>query len=212
MYKGKRLKQRTSGKRLGVLLVSLALLATVSVGGTLAYLVAEDEPVVNTFTLSSIPNEIVEDFDGEVKSNVKIKNTSTTAPAYIRAMVVASWVEVDADGQTTGNVYGVAPVEGTDYSMEWRKDGWAEGADGYYYYTSAVGAGEETGILFTDCQLSDEANQPIGHKLVIEIIAQSIQADGVDADGKTPVELAWGIEAARLVGAVDAESSEGGEG
>ena len=207
MYKGKRLMQRTYGKRFGLLLVSLVLLATVSVGGTLAYLVAEDEPVVNTFELQTVPNSIHEDGFGEgdsnqVKDNVQIRNDSEHASAYIRAAVVANWVKPDGEGGY--NVYGKTLTENTDYEVKWRPDmdgaqdgcqnGWIKGEDGYHYFTKSVEAGALTDVLLTNCKVKDGVTPPEGCTLSVEIMAQSIQAGGEDADGNKPVVLAWGSE------------------
>lgn len=222
MYKGKRVKRGVSRKKPALLVASLALLLSVSVMGTLAFLVAKSGTVTNTFTLEKVPNEVVEDITSEpgTKNDVAIKNKGT-ADAYIRAAVVATWAKTDANGNVLG-YSGIAPVFGKDYTWCASNDSGAEGTynttdwtfredDGFYYYKGKVGAGESTEILFTKCSVLNGANVPEGYVLSVEIMGQSIQADGVDADG-TPVELAWGIEAARLVGAVDAESSEGGEG
>ena len=78
--------------------------------------------------------------------------------------------------------------------MEWHRNNgvWEQGSDGYYYYKSKVSADNETSILFTGCKLADGAKAPDGYYLSVEIVAQSIQADGTDASGNHPVTLAWG--------------------
>ena len=201
MYRGKRLKKYSipaSLKRSPVLVAALAVTLLVTVAGTFAFLVDDDGPVKNQFIPSSVPNKVVEEFDGEVKDNVVIKNEGNI-DAYIRAAVVVNWVDKD------GNIYGTAPVEGEDgdYSMTWSglatNGGWAKGLDGFYYYLSRVVPDGTTNVLFTDCKpLVDNTtqttlNQPEGYSLSVEIVAQSIQADGVDAAGEHPVVLAWGV-------------------
>jgi len=218
MYMGKRVKRGASRKKPALLVASLALLLSVSVAGTLAFLVAKSGTVTNTFELTSPTIEVEEDFDGEVKSNVMIKNTGT-ADAYVRAAVVATWVKKNGDAY---DVYGTAPVFGKDYIWydsnadgaddEYNKANWTfREADGFYYYEGRVEAGKATEILFTKCSVMENADIPEGYTLSVEIIAQSIQADGMgknDAgEEKTPVELAWGYEAAVLVGAVSAGSA-----
>lgn len=189
MYKGKRIKPFEFAKRRILLLASILLLVTGSVAGTLAYVATETGPVTNTFEVVPIPNRVAEDFDGREKNDVAIKNDSVKS-AYIRATVIATWVgEPDDDGNPT--VYAGNPVAGTDYSITWTKDGWVE-YDGYYYYTQPVDAGDETGILFTNCEQLKAA--PTGYKLSIEIMGQSIQADGVDSNGVKPVVLAWSVD------------------
>ncbi len=198
MYNGKFAKQSGNvcrgRKRTGAVVLSFLLLLTFTIGGTLAYLVTTSEEIENTFTPSYVDNEIKEDFKDKdtEKNNVKVKNTGDI-PAYIRATVIAYWQNTETNLPYGGQV----PVETEDYTMIWTKDGWKKGEDGYYYYLSPVAAGEETGVLFTACKPIAE-KVPEGYTLVVEVLAQSIQADGVDASGKKPVELAWGIDPATL--------------
>lgn len=196
MYKGKRVRRGVSRKKPALLVASLALLLSVSVMGTLAFLVAKSGTVTNTFTLDTVPIKVYEDIETEsgTKNDVRIENVGT-AKAYIRAKVIATWAEVDDNNEPTGNIYGVVPAEGTDYSITWSKEGWEQGADGYYYYTEkAIAPTEKTGKLFTGCALKSGVTPPAeNYVLSVEIIAQSIQAGGEDADGNKPVVQAWGL-------------------
>ena len=199
MYKGKRCK---STKNIW-LMASVVMILAVAIGGTVAYIATSAGPVENTFTLGQVPITVVEDFNGNVKNDVKIKNMGDV-DAYIRATVIANWVD------SQGNIYGEKPVKCTceagstdcthDYTITYPTDTcWTE-EGGYYYYTSDVAPNELTGVLFTDC--SEVAGKaPEGYTLSVEILAQSIQADGKNASGQTPVELAWGEAAANAVGA-----------
>lgn len=150
------------------LLASLLLVVGVTVGGTLAYIVADSDPVENTFTPSKVTTYVEEDIDTNVKKNVRIQNSGDTT-AYIRAAVVVTWQDKD------GNVLGEKPVEGEDYNITWTKNGWAEGDDGFYYYLSSVAAGGETRVLFTDCT-PVEGRAPEGYSLAVEIIGSGIQS------------------------------------
>ncbi|MBR4410009.1 MAG: hypothetical protein IKT31_01685, partial [Firmicutes bacterium] len=149
-----------------------------------AYLVDSSDVVKNTFTAGEVPNEVVEEIENNVKNNVAIANTGTV-DAYARAAVVVNWLDAD------GNVSSKKPAEGADYSMNWRglSDGWVKGADGYYYYTQPVAPNNGvTSVLFTGCA---PLASPEGLKLSVEIMAQTIQADGMD--GSTPVVVeVWG--------------------
>lgn len=189
MYKGKRVKSNFLGKRPLLLLVSLLMLVSVSVVGTLAYLADATNPVTNTFSIGQVSSVVEEDFDGDVKNNVAVKNTGSV-PVYVRAMVVATWVEVDSNGKPTGSVYPVAPAEDADYSMEWTMNGWVKNnSDGFYYYTQPIAAGVSTGELFTNCEQLKPAPAD-GYRLSIEILTQSIQADGMGDEVKT-YQQAW---------------------
>lgn len=199
MYRGKRYK-RTNKKPI-LLLVSMILVLTVAVGGSLAYLVTQTGIVQNSFTVQQVPIEINETFNGKEKSNVTIKNISdedggTGDPgtdAYIRAAVVANWVDKE------GNVYGQAPEFEEDYVFKTPSKMWILSDDGYYYYKEAVEAGESTEVLMDTCISRKDA--PVGYTLSVEILAQSIQANGPDGT-ESAIYKAWGASAARVVGEV----------
>ena len=168
-----------------LMLLSLVLILGLAVGGTIAYLFTSDGPVENTFTPNQAPNRVLEDLNNGVKNKVRIQNISEI-DTYIRAAVLVNWKD-DA-----GNVYGVAPKEGDDYTITWcgiDDKRWVK-SDGYYYYLDRVSSDEETAALFTACSVEDEA--PTGYYLCVEIVAQSIQADGTDENEQHPVTLAWG--------------------
>lgn len=182
-------------EKTGVLLLSFTVLIVVVIGGTLSLLLAKDSPIKNMFSPSKIPNEITETTENNVKENVKVKNNGEV-DAYVRAAIVVTWAEVDANGDPTGNIYGIIPEEGVgkDYLLILAENsGWEKGPDGYYYYTSKVSANEETAVLISKCETLTTATQPEGYILSVEIIGQSIQADGVDSDNKHPVELVWPV-------------------
>ena len=160
------MKKKTIG-----LLVSLVLLLTVSVGATLAFLIDQTDPLPNTFTPSEVTVQVNETFNGTTKSNVSIKNTGDTE-AYIRAAIVVTWQNA------AGEVYGV-PVESGDYTLTLSTtDGWdIETTDGYYYYTSPVAPGTNTGILIDSCTAGTKPEGiPNDYYLSVEIIASGIQS------------------------------------
>lgn len=169
-------------KRSLVLVVSVLALVLAVAGGTLAWLSANTTPVTNTFTPAQVSCTVEETFENNVKSNVKIKNTSNI-DAYIRAYVVVTWKDAQ------GNVYGKLPVKNTDYTMTGPETGWEE-KDGYYYYTSPVAAnGGLTGVLISECKLNEGVMPPAdGYSLSVEIIAEAIQSQPDSA-----VQQAWGV-------------------
>ena len=183
MYTGKYNNNKWFHKRNLILAASLLLLITVVVSGTVAWITSNTDNVVNEFTLTSVPNEVVEKFDGNTKTEVKIKNTSVDVPAYIRASVVINWVNPDNPSEVAGEV----PVERTDYDITWTMKDWVKGSDGYYYYTKSVDPGDTTDELFTDC--APVANKtPAGYALSVEILGESVQAVPAQA-----VKEAWGV-------------------
>ena len=196
MYKGTHLKRTKSKKKL-ILLVSLVMLLTVAVGGTLAYLTANTEPLENIFPTSEVPISVQESFNGTVKNNVTIQNDGDTE-AYIRAAVVVTWQDSE------GKVYAVKPEVGVDYQITFPTGtGWVyRTADGFYYYTSPVVpednavttdvVEDSTGVLLTNC-MPLKAAPADGYTLSVEIVAESVQAKGFDGSDKAVVK-AWGID------------------
>ena len=180
-----------------ILVVTLALLLTVAVGSTLAYIFMRTDPVNNTFTPAQVSCAVVENGGrlitnaivntGSKKTNVQIKNTGDT-DAYIRVAIVITWKN------DQGVVWAEAPTS-NDYTIEWNltADGWVKGLDGYYYYSNAVSSKDSTGILIKNVALEDGSQPPIGtdgtkYYLSVEIVASAIQADGM---GVTSAQDAW---------------------
>lgn len=173
MYQGKHHKRshRRSGKS-AALLVSLLLILTVTVGGTIAFLMDSDGPLHNLFNPSKVTTKVVEDvtIDPTKKQDVKIQNTGDT-DAWIRATVIVTWQDED------GNVYGQAPVKGTAYT-DWTPGiNWLKGDHGFYYYTKPVGSGAITpNALLTEISLIG-VSPAEGYYLTVEIIGSGIQSE-----------------------------------
>ena len=178
-----------------ILLTSLVLLAVSIVGGTLAFLLDTAGPVENTFEPTYVPIEVEEDFDGETKKDVTIRNTGNI-PAYIRATYVVNWADED------GNIWGTPPVEGEDYTIEINFADWKQNPsdkDAYYYYTSAVAANSgETTNFINICSLKENVMPPKDadgseYYLRVDILAQSVQSEPDDA-----VLDLWGVDPTTL--------------
>ncbi len=186
MAYGKHTKKQ-NGKKLsgkaGALLISLLLIFTVTVSGTMAFLVTNTGGLTNTFTPSHVSCGVTESFDGTTKSNVNVTNTGDI-DAYIRVKLVS--YRVNDDGQHIG---GIARVP--DFMPG---NGWVKKGD-YYYYTAPVASGAQpkTGLI-DSIDLTDSYSDPDGGKQVIEVMAEAIQAEGVDADGMKAVVKAWGVD------------------
>ena len=185
MYNGKHAKKenRINWNKSIVLLAALLLIFTVGVSSTLAYLITSTDPLVNTFTPSTLSGEIVEDFTGTVKKNVKIENTGGTE-AYIRAAIVINWV--DDSGKVVPEA--VAP---SDYTISFGND-WTKIGD-YYYYTAAVPAGGQTTNLIEKCEVTD-AGKAKGYQLSVEILAQGVQTEPEQA-----VYDSWGVHVSDFI-------------
>lgn len=186
------------GKGRGAL-VALALSCMLAVGGTIAFLVAGDEPIENVFTPSRVACAVEESFDGLTKSDVKVANTGDT-DAYIRAEVLVTWQDAD------GNVYGAMPeakagdATAYDYAIAFEQGTkWVE-HDGYWYYTEVVKPGDPTEDLIASC-VPGTNEAPEGYSLCVEIVASAVQAEPSRA-----VQDAWGVTI--TTGAVTAVSGE----
>ena len=174
------------------LVVSLALLVCVTIGGTLAYLITSDGPLENVFTPSKVTTAVEENFKNGVKSDVSIKNTGDTT-AWIRAAVVVTWQKYNAETEQY-EVYGQMPVKDADYTITLKtedSDAWFIGSDGFYYHKQAVEAGNNSKVLITEAKLAENAQVPDGYYLCIEILASGIQSepDGVVKEAWKCVEV-----------------------
>ena len=177
----KRILSRHSSERTfkaSAFFVSLALLVTFAAGVTLAYLITKTTPVANAFTSAQVSCKVTEDFDGEMKKNVNVTNTSDIN-VYMRVKLVT--YRVNENGEHIG---GIAEIPQFDLG-----DGWVE-HDGYYYYTVPVASGNNPEKpLIDEISLKASYEDADGGKQVIEVMAEAVQAAPQDA-----VHNAWGVD------------------
>lgn len=152
------------------LFVALVLLLTLAVGGSLAWLVSDDE-VKNTMVPGEVPIQINETVSGTTKSSVTVTNNGNIQ-AFIRVAIIANAVDEQ------GNVTTVGDKPSFTVSSDWTK------IDDYYYYNGIVEPdGGETAPLFTG-NVSFDGGE-------INILAESIQVQGgITGDGNASVD-AW---------------------
>lgn len=182
MYQGKHLpkhinRKRSRKRKTGLLLLSLLLIYTAVVGGTIAYLITQDGPVENTFTPAQVSCEVTETFDGTTKTNVNVKNTSDT-DAFLRVRLIS--YRVNDEGQRIGGTATIPSfVPGTGWVLY----------DGYYYYTLSVAPNElPANVLINSIALSGSYNDADGGKQVVEVLAEAIQSYPAAAVGES-----WGV-------------------
>ena len=152
------------------LIIALALILVLAVGGTVAYIFTQTGPVINTFTPSEAKITITEETNDNQKTEITVKNTSTGVPVYIRVALVANMIDEDK------NVTGAADVP--TFTLG---DDWFKGNDGYYYYTKAVPVGQSTGNLL-------ETAMTLANNMQVVVLADAIQAEPT-----TAVTQAWGV-------------------
>ena len=198
---GKHMESRKRIKLSTVLVVAAALALVTAIGGTMAWLTTHSEGLTNTFTPATISGEVKETFNNpfNTKNNVYIQNTSDV-PVYVRVALVPTWVMEENNKFVT-----VAEPVGNDDviidTKEWKSfvpaadSNWVKGNDGYYYYKKPLAAADKT----DDTDLTEnlfntaEAKENDLYHMNLQVLLQMIQAEGVNAEGKRPVELAWGV-------------------
>ena len=174
-------------KKAAAVLASVLVLLVAVAGGTLAYLIAGTDPVVNRFTYSSIPIVPEETIEKDVKKNVRLSAKGADAETFVRADVVITWKD------EAGNVAAQVPQMGTDYTITYGS-GWTQLPDGHWYYTQELAAGAETTPLIVECKKTDTPSQPDGYDLSVEILAQAVQAEPAQAMADL-----WGMQFANGV-------------
>lgn len=187
----KHLKKHRPGRAKALLLIaSLAVLLTATVGSTAAWLVSKPAAVENDFVPGKVACQVLEDFGVEsgtsVKRSVRVKNNGNT-DAYIRVLLVFTWKD-DA-----GNIFSNKPQEGNDYQINMYLTDWImqkSDAGVYFYYKKPVAPGAETGVLIDSLrQIAGVTGPENGkYKLSVDILADAVQADPPEA-----VADSWGV-------------------
>lgn len=157
-----------------VLFALVAVIMTVGIGGTLAWIVATGT-VTNTFVAGDVQCSIDETFDHVSKSSIKVINTGNV-DEYVRVAVIGNWCD------TAGNV--VAPWNGAIAPAI----GWSY-QDGYYYYNTVIAPGDSSVNLLTSPITSATLPEgvPSGAELKIDVLAQAIQSKPAETVTET-----WG--------------------
>ena len=154
-------------KKLSIrILLSVLLVAVVAVGGTLAYLMASDSPLLNTFALAEVETEIEEpQTDTAANKTAKVVNTGK-APVYVRARVVISG--------------GDAAVLESDnlITFTYNTEAWQDGDDGFYYYMGILpaesGENSKTPALFTGVDVDEDV--PKEAEFSVDVYQESVLA------------------------------------
>ena len=161
--------------RTAVLLIAVILLISTAVGSTVAFLATKTEPVENSFEYANVSCKVTQncDTDGSI---VQVKNTGTIS-AYIRAAVVANWIDVD------GNIAASVP-EGYSYDLTCSSGSWVQGNDGFFYYLLPVAPGASTEGSLLTCTVTCPEDPE--YTLSVEVLTEAIQSTPASA-----VNEAW---------------------
>ena|GEM_PF-2983814 len=170
--------QKQPRKRALGIIVALVLLLCVSVGGTLAYLVATDGPITNIFSPATTAIRVDETCTDNVESSIVVTNTGNTA-VYIRVALTSG--TKNADGSLSVDSY-------ENLNNLTLGSGWVQQTDGYYYYTSPVSASGATNNLLGSSVTLAEGQ-------TITVLAQCVQSEPSNA-----AVDAWGVDPSGLKG------------
>ena len=130
-------------KRMIQVLLSVLLVALIVVGGTVAYLVASDRPVENSFAFIDVDTDIDEPDVGDPINKEPIVTNSGDSTVFVRAKVIVA----SAPGESN-------PVSESDMTINYNSDEdkdkgkWEKKEGGWYYYSRALNTGESTVPLF----------------------------------------------------------------
>lgn len=173
MYNGSHAAPRKggNGKKPLLLLLSLVLVVALAVGGTLAWLTAQTDPVENTFIAGTGGTNIEEQVTPTEKQSVIIENKGNV-DMYVRVKFVIN--RIDEERNVIGSA-NVSPV---------LTDKWQSCEDGCYYYKGILPAGEKTQNILEQPIILDDGE---GNLYEVNVMAQTIQVGG------GAVEEAWGM-------------------
>lgn len=168
---------KKSRRRIPILTVALILSLTF-VLGTAAFIIDKTHRVENTFNPSRLSCEVEEKFDGEVKRNVNVRNSSDIA-VYVRLKLIT--YRVNGNNEMIGGT-----AELPDFTPA---DGWFL-KDGVYYYSMPVSPDSEPAapLIGDDGIRLMKYTDADGGKQAVEVMAEAIQAEPAQA-----VRDAWGV-------------------
>ena len=135
-------KRRMSMKNILVMAACLALVAVVSVGGTIAWLTDKTAPVVNTFTVGDINIKLA-----ETTSNFKMVPGNTIAKdpkVTVEADSEACWLFVKIDQSANYDTY----LENYTIANGWTKLDSASSGNSAVYYREVDATTAEAGVSY----------------------------------------------------------------
>lgn len=164
-------------KKIIVSAMCVALLLVIGVGTAVAFLVIKDAAEHTKENLFS-PGFVACSVSKE--DAYAVTNEGNTS-AMIRATVTVNWVR---DGKICGS------AANTDFTLG---DGWSRGADGYFYYDTAVSPAASTSALMAntgDFNTNNPTSPLGGCELSVTVLAEAIQATG-EIEGVAAHVDAW---------------------
>ena len=161
-------------KILKIVILILSIILLLLCGTAFALMYRQTQPLNNQLEAAFVACAVEENFNGETKTRIAIKNTGNI-DAYLRVRLVSYWV--DSDGNITSKPSWMPRVSVTS--------GWVTGTGNTYYYSQPVAPGDiTTNLLDADITLEEED----GYLQVIEVFADAIQSKPAEA-----VTTSWGV-------------------
>lgn len=144
-----------------------------------------------TLTVNKVDVSITDEMndDHTAKGSVVATNTGNVT-AYLRAAVVAAWCygdDTDFNNAVAPYVYAT-----NDYTLG---TGWVQGADGFFYYTKPVKAGQSTAAPLFESFTPHTASPFAGAHVEMKLFLQGVQFDesaSTDDGKKAKAVAAWG--------------------
>ena len=161
-------------KILKIVILILSIILLLLCGTAFALMYRQTQPLNNQLEAAFVACDVEENFNGETKTRIAIKNTGNI-DAYLRVRLVSYWV--DSNGNITSKPSRKLSVSVTS--------GWVTGTGNTYYYSQLVAPGDSTtNLLDADITLEKED----GYLQVIEVFADAIQSKPAEA-----VTTSWGV-------------------
>ena len=170
-----------SKRKLLTLAMTVAMIAILAIGGTLAYF-TDDEEATNTFTVGNVdivltePNwegsgsqDAPEVYPGEALAKDPTVTNDGENPCFVRVSVEG----LDCLGDAGMITYRTAYVPGA------LGEGWVLHTDGYFYYTKVLAKDEVTTALFDQIVIPNGLTNGDGTtEYDIDVTAYAVQAQG----------------------------------
>ncbi len=189
-------KTRSNKLLTALAFVIVLVIVVTSISAVVAYMIKKSDDVKNTFIPAKIDYNVVENFDNEIKTSVKVQSTSNV-DTYIRVKVITYWKD------SKGNIVGRTSPEvgfGADNSGAWKYNTqyWLYDATNqtFYYKTPLAPHATTDDILnledaFTGIELESvtvgDTVKFTYHPVVTFIV------EGIQANPQKAVTESWGV-------------------
>lgn len=178
-------------KRVLTLVLALTLLVTCAIGGTVAWLVTQTDPITNTFTIGDINIAWKDDTTSSSLTVVPGQTTTQSATVTVKAGSEACWLFIKVSSDVTTN----DDFNKTVFTFTTTSDGWTQldGQDGVWYkeISNKVESDTDHSISYTTTVNSEITKADLTKitKAEVTIVAGAIQKSGFDTAADAFAEL-----------------------